>query len=164
MFCPLCKVEHREGFTRCLECDVDLVKELPAEQKPEYENLVAVFEGDSISAAMALTVIRSAGIESWTRDEEVHSLFPSLGLSQVLVREEDAKMAVKALDTPETDRRQAHNNSHSSSRHSLDTSDAHKRCTSGDRAENSRKSRSKPHETPATSHHDNCSRRHGKRV
>lgn len=25
MFCPLCKSEYREGFTRCADCDVDLV-------------------------------------------------------------------------------------------------------------------------------------------
>jgi hypothetical protein len=31
MFCPVCKVEYRSGFTRCADCDVDLVQELPAE-------------------------------------------------------------------------------------------------------------------------------------
>jgi hypothetical protein len=29
MFCPLCKAEYRQGFTRCSDCDVDLVWELP---------------------------------------------------------------------------------------------------------------------------------------
>jgi hypothetical protein len=29
MFCPQCKVEYRAGFTRCSDCDVDLVHELP---------------------------------------------------------------------------------------------------------------------------------------
>ena len=29
MFCPQCKVEYRPGFTRCADCDVDLVWELP---------------------------------------------------------------------------------------------------------------------------------------
>jgi hypothetical protein len=31
MFCPVCKVEYRSGFTRCADCDVDLVQELQAE-------------------------------------------------------------------------------------------------------------------------------------
>ena len=31
MFCPVCKVEYRSGFTRCADCDVDLVQELPAQ-------------------------------------------------------------------------------------------------------------------------------------
>jgi hypothetical protein len=29
MFCPRCKAEYRKGFTRCSDCDVDLVWELP---------------------------------------------------------------------------------------------------------------------------------------
>jgi energy-coupling factor transporter ATP-binding protein EcfA2 len=29
MFCPECKVEYRPGFTRCSDCDVDLVAQLP---------------------------------------------------------------------------------------------------------------------------------------
>jgi hypothetical protein len=30
MFCPVCKAEYRQGFTRCADCDVELVWELPA--------------------------------------------------------------------------------------------------------------------------------------
>ena len=29
MFCPRCKAEYRKGFTRCADCEVDLVYELP---------------------------------------------------------------------------------------------------------------------------------------
>jgi hypothetical protein len=29
MFCPECRAEYRPGFTRCSDCDVDLVHELP---------------------------------------------------------------------------------------------------------------------------------------
>jgi hypothetical protein len=29
MFCPRCKAEYRKGFTRCADCEVDLVVELP---------------------------------------------------------------------------------------------------------------------------------------
>jgi hypothetical protein len=31
MFCPQCKAEYRQGFTRCADCDVELVYELPGE-------------------------------------------------------------------------------------------------------------------------------------
>lgn len=31
MFCPKCKLEYRAGFTRCNDCDVDLVAALPGE-------------------------------------------------------------------------------------------------------------------------------------
>ena len=30
MFCPECKAEYRQGFTRCSDCDVELVHERPA--------------------------------------------------------------------------------------------------------------------------------------
>jgi hypothetical protein len=30
MFCPQCKVEYRQGFTHCADCDVDLVYDLKA--------------------------------------------------------------------------------------------------------------------------------------
>ena len=29
MYCPQCKAEYRQGFTRCADCDVELVHELP---------------------------------------------------------------------------------------------------------------------------------------
>jgi hypothetical protein len=158
MFCPVCRVEHREGFTRCMECNVNLVKTLPPEPEPEYENLVPVFEGDSDSAAVARATVEGSGIESWTQDEEVHGLFPSMGLTEILVREEDEKPALTALEIPE------HKKHQSNSRHSLDTSGADKRFASEDQVENSRKKRSKQNETSAKSHQDNCSRRQGKRV
>jgi hypothetical protein len=29
MFCPDCRAEYREGFRRCADCDVDLVRDMP---------------------------------------------------------------------------------------------------------------------------------------
>jgi hypothetical protein len=43
MFCPICKAEYREGFTRCADCDVELVYELPAAAIIPHE---AVAPGD----------------------------------------------------------------------------------------------------------------------
>jgi len=40
MFCPQCKAEYRPGFTRCADCDVELVDQLPAAPAPEpYETV-----------------------------------------------------------------------------------------------------------------------------
>src|ERR1700751_5382554 len=34
MFCPLCKSEYREGFTRCSDCGAELVPDLVMAQAP----------------------------------------------------------------------------------------------------------------------------------
>lgn len=99
MYCPICRGEYREGFTRCSDCDEALVSELPAELTPEYENLVTVFEGDAGSAAVARATVENAGIKSWMKDEEVHGLFPGLGSTEILVRAEDQQQAYKALES-----------------------------------------------------------------
>ena len=61
MICPQCKAEYRPGFTRCADCDVDLVEELrpdsassrdpdgaawPPEEIFEGEPLRVIWEGD----------------------------------------------------------------------------------------------------------------------
>jgi hypothetical protein len=47
MFCPQCKAEYRQGFTRCADCDVDLVYALEASGVPETDarKLSAQVEG-----------------------------------------------------------------------------------------------------------------------
>lgn len=41
MFCPKCKVEYRQGFIHCSDCDVDLVYSLPNDQNiPQEENKI----------------------------------------------------------------------------------------------------------------------------
>ncbi len=37
MFCPVCKYEYRRGFTRCNDCDVDLVDALPSEEEVDHK-------------------------------------------------------------------------------------------------------------------------------
>jgi hypothetical protein len=34
MFCPLCKSEYREGYTRCIDCGAELVSVLPGGSEP----------------------------------------------------------------------------------------------------------------------------------
>ncbi len=55
MFCPSCKSEFREGFTRCSECSLDLVQELvpesKSESKPENPESVVVFTTSNLHEA-----------------------------------------------------------------------------------------------------------------
>src|SRR5271157_4509346 len=56
MFCPICKAEYRFGFTRCSDCDVDLVETLPEEPGP------AILEDDPEEM-----IVLWAGIRDLTR-------------------------------------------------------------------------------------------------
>ena len=97
MYCPKCRVEYREGFARCSDCDMALVNDLPPEPEPEYVEMVTVFEGDSNSAATARARLESAGIRAWDKDEGIHSVFPSVGASEIQVRTEDEDLALEVL-------------------------------------------------------------------
>jgi len=72
MYCPKCKAEYRPGFTRCSDCLVDLVAELPAgepeeEQSaplwPDAESLSELWRGeDSVLHGRLLAELKQAGI------------------------------------------------------------------------------------------------------
>lgn len=47
MFCPVCKAEYRPSFTRCADCDIDLVYELPKSAPRDREALDPVWGGDN---------------------------------------------------------------------------------------------------------------------
>jgi hypothetical protein len=47
MFCPQCKVEYRPGFSRCSDCEVDLVGVLPKEGLSSDEALATLWECDN---------------------------------------------------------------------------------------------------------------------
>jgi len=47
MYCPQCKAEYRQGFTRCADCDLDLVYALPTTRSDPAETSQAVSPGES---------------------------------------------------------------------------------------------------------------------
>ena len=67
MICPECGCEYREGFTHCVDCDVDLVAEgTPAE--PEMK-LVKIYEGGNAAVLPLIeSLLRDADIEFMKRD------------------------------------------------------------------------------------------------
>ena len=76
MICPECGSEYREGFTRCGDCDVDLVEpEAPAEGEPETK-LVKIYQGGNAAVLPLIgSLLRDANIEFMTRGEALQDLF-----------------------------------------------------------------------------------------
>lgn len=77
MFCPRCGDEYRPGFTRCSDCDVDLVENPPARiEDAEPLELVTVLEtGDQSMVAVARSVLEAANIPCIARNEKLQNLF-----------------------------------------------------------------------------------------
>jgi hypothetical protein len=66
MYCPKCRVEYEPGFTRCVDCDVELVEVLPVAKRARRDStdrLVTVFSThDPGLAAVAESLLQSADI------------------------------------------------------------------------------------------------------
>lgn len=82
MFCPVCRAEYRQGFTRCADCDVELVWELPVKAIVPH---AADAPGDSDEDPFC---------SFWTGDDprihaEICELLEKEGIPHKTVRRED---------------------------------------------------------------------------
>lgn len=101
MFCPQCGAEYRSGISRCRECDVPLVDELPEEEgDPESPlELETVFEADNLTVlSMAETLLEEAGIEYLTQGKRLQdSGFPVNEPAWIQVGRDDLAAAREVL-------------------------------------------------------------------
>jgi len=90
MFCPKCKVEYRSGFTRCSDCEVDLVDVLPEEDLSSDEALTTLWEcADQTECVGVCRDLRSADIP-YRVDEIPCEKTAKMGLKwhyRILIRE-----------------------------------------------------------------------------
>jgi hypothetical protein len=130
MICPQCKAEYRQGFTRCVDCDVDLVhetppgnlanQEIPQPGDPNEDPFCSFWKGDDPRVHVELcSVLDEAGIphHSVYRREhlfnfrnspefEVGVPFSLFEKAEVAVRDAfgaDEYDAMKLLEAPATD-------------------------------------------------------------
>jgi hypothetical protein len=78
MFCPKCGCEYRAGFTRCADCDVDLVDETSTVdiEIAEWKELVTIAKiSDYAFLLVAKSVLQDAGIPYLAKNEGVQDLF-----------------------------------------------------------------------------------------
>lgn len=99
MFCPKCRTEYRKGFSRCADCDVDLVMELPPEPGPseEYVELVTLKTYSSRhEAELAKGFLASQGVNAVVSGDDYGGIHPGLSFStgvRLSVSEEDVETA-----------------------------------------------------------------------
>ena len=79
MFCPECRVEYRPGFTRCSDCDVELVHEIPDQdtrvRKPRHDSAM-MFSPKLLAAFISLGWI-PAGLLGFFMAEDCRSMYAS---------------------------------------------------------------------------------------
>ncbi len=103
MFCPKCKAEYREGFSRCADCDVDLVPELPPEieEIPEYVDWIKITSFmNRYEADLAQGLLEANDIEAVTFSDDCGSVDPALTFAlgiRLMVKEEDVERAKEVL-------------------------------------------------------------------
>lgn len=83
MFCPLCKAEYREGFTRCNDCDVALVDSLGSPGGDDPQSTLAsplkLWEGQDAAFFTRLTAaLAEAKIPYHEGDTSTRLLYRSL--------------------------------------------------------------------------------------
>ena len=104
MYCPACRMEYEVWMTECSDCGVALVPELPAEQAPEYVEMVTVLAtGNPALIAIAKSLLEEAEIRYFVKGEGLQDLFaagrlgvgfnPIVGPVEIQVDRQDAKEA-----------------------------------------------------------------------
>src|SRR6266853_2018667 len=121
MYCPQCKAEYRPGFTRCSDCEVDLVEVLPsephsldgltrnqalAEGTPDWGEMRTVWEGDNdTECADTCRVLLKEGVRYGVK-QRVASRKPGMRVDwkyQIQVPAADYQPARKGLGYEEGD-------------------------------------------------------------
>jgi len=109
MFCPECGYEYRDGFTRCPDCNMELVHDPPAEEQHEkgsvqpgrldYAGFIEVMETpDYAFISFVRSLLEAEGLDTYLLGEHVSSVYPmSLGM-KLMVRKDHAEEAMLIIN------------------------------------------------------------------
>ena len=74
MYCPECRVDYREGFTQCSDCQVALVAgvtpESPETSDSHLDQVVVFESNDLLAIALAKGSLDDSGIPFWMEGDE----------------------------------------------------------------------------------------------
>jgi hypothetical protein len=103
-YCPRCRAEYRDGFTRCADCNVDLSAKLPAAPEPTPEGWIEIFRGSDLQASVVCASLDDAGIDTVFPDQYLPSLGwyapGSFNAIRVFIKAVDAARAREILAAP----------------------------------------------------------------
>jgi len=93
VFCPECKSEYRQGFTRCTDCDVDLAHELPPEEAEfvKYEQVLATHNAADIS--FIKSILDGEEVDYFLKGELFNQLEPPVQPAILMVRKDQVETA-----------------------------------------------------------------------
>lgn len=100
MFCPNCKAEYREGFTRCADCGVDLVEKLPEENydiDPDIQFVEILRTLNLVDIAFIKSILDSEGIHYYIQGDIIQNINPVVDPAILMVVEEEADKARELL-------------------------------------------------------------------
>jgi hypothetical protein len=98
MFCPKCRAEYREGFYVCVDCDCDLVDELPPEEVPEFIEYVEVLGTyNPADVALIKSILDAENITYYFNAEHFIYIRPLAEPVRLMVKKDEAEKAKEAL-------------------------------------------------------------------
>ncbi len=101
MFCPNCKAEYQQGYTRCSDCDVPLVDTLPEESHGEVDpdaRFIKLFEtNDQTDISVVKSILDGAGIRYFFQNDLMSVIYPFIQPAALMVLEEDVARTVDLL-------------------------------------------------------------------
>ncbi len=90
MFCPKCKAEYKEGFTKCADCDIELVLELPKDVKTEYVEWVEVLSTfNNADISMLKSLLECEDINYYFHGEYFNAVRPWVQPAILMVDRKD---------------------------------------------------------------------------
>ncbi len=99
MFCPKCRAEYREGFCVCADCDVDLVDELPPEEKPEFIDYAEIMGTyNPADVALIKSVLDSENITYYFTPEHFMYVQPLAQPVKLMVKTDEAEKTREILE------------------------------------------------------------------